>query len=117
MAFAINMPQVGQDIETALITEWHVKVGDKIEKGDIIATVDSDKASFEVEAFEAGTVLKLLYKEGEEGIVFKPIAYIGEPEEIIDKKKEEFEVPETAKKLPLIVGAVGVGVAALLLMR
>ena len=83
MAIVINMPQVGQDIETALITEWHVIVGDKVEKGDIIATVDSDKASFEVEVFDSGTVLKLLYGEGEEGEVFKPIAYIGDPDEII----------------------------------
>jgi pyruvate dehydrogenase E2 component (dihydrolipoamide acetyltransferase) len=85
MATPINMPQVGQDLETALLTEWHVKEGDTIAVGDIIATVDSDKASFEVEAFTSGTVLKLLFAEGETGKVFEPIAYIGKPNEIVDK--------------------------------
>ena len=84
MATAINMPQVGQDLETAVITEWLVKVGDEVEKGDIIAVVDSDKASFEVEAFEAGTVLQILFKEGEVGKVFEPIAFIGKPGELPD---------------------------------
>jgi pyruvate dehydrogenase E2 component (dihydrolipoamide acetyltransferase) len=84
MAKSINMPQVGQDVETAIITEWCVKENDTVEKGDIIAVVDSDKASFEVETFESGTILKLLYKEGEIAHVFKPIAIIGEPGEIIE---------------------------------
>ena len=83
MATPVNMPQVGQDIEKAIITEWCVKENDTVEKGDIIAVVDSDKASFEVEAFESGTILKLLYEEGETAKVFKPIAYLGKPGEIL----------------------------------
>lgn len=82
MATAINMPQVGQDLDTAVITEWFVQVGDEVKKGDILAVVDSDKASFEVESFEAGTVLQILYQAGEEGRVFEPIAYIGKPDEL-----------------------------------
>ena len=83
MATPVNMPQVGQDIEKAIITEWCVEENDTVKKGDIIAVVDSDKASFEVEAFESGTILKLLYEEGESAKVFEPIAYIGAPGEII----------------------------------
>ena len=79
MSTPINMPQVGQDIETAVITEWKVKEGDAVKVGDVIALVESDKAVFEVEAFEAGTIQKLLYKTGDEGKVFEPIAYIGKP--------------------------------------
>ncbi len=78
MAHPINMPQVGQDIETAVITEWKIKEGDRIEKGDVVALVESDKAVFEVEAFESGTVLKLLFDEDEEASVLEPIAIIGE---------------------------------------
>ena len=44
MAIPVIMPQVGQDIKTARILEWHVKVGDRVKKGDIIALVESDKA-------------------------------------------------------------------------
>lgn len=78
MAEAINMPQVGQDIQTARILEWYVEVGQKVKVGDILATVESDKANFEVEAFESGTVIALLFEAGDEAEVFKPIAYIGE---------------------------------------
>lgn len=77
----INMPQVGQDLETARIMEWHYKVGDEVSEGDILATVESDKASFEVEVFEGGVVLELLFEEGEEAAVLKPIAIIGQKDE------------------------------------
>jgi len=77
MATPINMPQVGQDIETAIVTEWKVKEGDILNVGDVVALVESDKAVFEVETFEAGILLKIVVKEGEEGKVFAPIAYVG----------------------------------------
>jgi pyruvate dehydrogenase E2 component (dihydrolipoamide acetyltransferase) len=89
MATAINMPQVGQDIETARILEWFVEVGQEVSEGDILATVESDKANFEVEAFETGIVLALLFKEGDTAEVLKPIAYIG-------AEGEEFPVTESS---------------------
>jgi pyruvate/2-oxoglutarate dehydrogenase complex dihydrolipoamide acyltransferase (E2) component len=103
MAKAIIMPQVGQDIESAIISEWLVKEKDKVEKGDIIATVESDKAAFEVETFESSIVLKLLYKEQEEARVLEPIAYIGEPgenlEDIVNNEEklkiQKFEASES----------------------
>ena len=96
MAKPINMPQVGQDIETGTITEWRVAENDRVKKGDIIAVVESDKASFEVEVFESGVVLKRLYKEGEEAPVLQPIAYIGEPGEKIELETGRAPVPEKA---------------------
>jgi len=100
MSKAINMPQVGQDIEFAKIIEWHVQEGDEVKEGDILATVESDKASFEVEASVAGIVLKLLFNEGDEAAVLKPITYIGQKGEDINvgegtplpKEKEEPKV-------------------------
>ncbi len=85
MAKPINMPQVGQDLETAVILEWCVKENDVIKKGDIIAVVDSDKASFEVECYESGVVLKLLFEAGDEAKVLEPIAYIGEVGEVYEE--------------------------------
>jgi HAD superfamily hydrolase (TIGR01509 family) len=79
MATAIVMPQVGQDIKTGVIVEWCVKEGDRIEKGDIVAVVESDKATFEVEAYESGILLKILHDAGAEVPVLDPIAYLGEP--------------------------------------
>jgi pyruvate dehydrogenase E2 component (dihydrolipoamide acetyltransferase) len=81
MATAVIMPQVGQDIETATIVDWIKKENDPIQKGDIIATVESDKATFDVEAYESGVLLKTLYKEGDKVRVLTPIAFIGQPGE------------------------------------
>jgi pyruvate dehydrogenase E2 component (dihydrolipoamide acetyltransferase) len=92
MATPVNMPQIGQDLETGKIIEWHVQEGDKVNKGDIVATVESDKASFEVEVSESGIILKLLFTAGDEAEVFKPIAYIGEPGEKLSDDLAKSEI-------------------------
>lgn len=94
MAKAIIMPQVGQDIKTGAIVEWCVKENDYVNKGDVVAIVESDKATFEVEAYESGVLLKILYDAGAEVKVLDPIAYIGEPGEDI----EELESADVATK-------------------
>ncbi len=81
MVKPILMPQVGQDLTEGKLIEWRIKVGDVVTKGDIVAIVESEKASFEVEAFEAGTVLQLLYDEGATTEVLAPLAFVGEPGE------------------------------------
>ena len=95
MAKPILMPQVGQDIETGKIVEWLVQVGDSVKKGDIIATVESEKAAFDLESYETGYILKLLYEPGDEAKVLEPIAYIGAKDEIVTSTEE---ITETAKK-------------------
>lgn len=87
MAQAVLMPQVGQDIKTAVLVEWTVAVGDAVKPNDVIALVESDKATFEVEAMAEGVVLKRLLEQGEEGKVLEPIAYIGQPGEEIEAEK------------------------------
>jgi HAD superfamily hydrolase (TIGR01509 family) len=91
MARPIIMPQVGQDIETGAIVEWRVKENDYVNKGDVVAVVESDKATFEVEAYESGVVLKILYDAGAEVKVLDPIAYVGEPGESIEAAKSTAE--------------------------
>jgi pyruvate dehydrogenase E2 component (dihydrolipoamide acetyltransferase) len=81
MALAVNMPQIGQDITKGVIRKWYVSEGDRVEKEDILATVESEKAAFEVEAPGSGTLIKILYQAGQEAGVFTPIAYIGDPGE------------------------------------
>ena len=76
----IIMPQVGQDIETGVIVEWRVKEGDHVKKGDVVAVVESDKATFEAEAYEEGVVTKLLYEAGVEVKVLEPMAELAEKE-------------------------------------
>ena len=83
MVSPVLMPQIGQDITTGTIQKWLVKENDEVKEGDIIAEVESEKAVFEVEAYESGVILKILFAEGEEAEVLKPIAYIGEAGEEI----------------------------------
>ncbi len=84
MARPLLMPQIGQDIETAVIMRWLVSEGDYLKQGDIFVEVESEKAALEVVAEESGTVLKLLYEEEEEVRVLEPIAYVGEPGEKLE---------------------------------
>jgi pyruvate dehydrogenase E2 component (dihydrolipoamide acetyltransferase) len=72
----VIVPQVGQDISTAVILEWKKKQGEEVAKGEVIAEVESDKAAFEVEAEADGVLAEILHGEGEEVEVFRPIAYI-----------------------------------------
>lgn len=98
MATAVMMPQVGQDIETGVVIEWLKKENDPVQKGETIASVESDKATFDVEAYESGVLLKILHPAGAEVPVLTPIAYIGQPgEEIVA------EAPATEPSSPTSV--------------
>ena len=81
MAKSIVMPQVGQDLTEGELIEWNVQVGDTVKKGDILAVVESEKASFEVEAYEEGVVLKLFYEPGDMAVVLEPLLLLGEENE------------------------------------
>lgn len=76
MSKSILMPQVGQDLTEGVLVSWNVQVGDRVKKGDMVAVVESEKASFEVEAFEEGTVTELLYREGDAAKVLQPILHL-----------------------------------------
>ena len=104
MATAVMMPQVGQDIETGVIIEWFKKENDPIQKGDAIASVESDKATFDVEAYESGVLLKILHDEGAEVPVLTPIAYIGQPGEEVVTESAEAAPLRVAGILPAIRG-------------
>ncbi|MFO8006334.1 MAG: dihydrolipoamide acetyltransferase family protein [Candidatus Brocadiia bacterium] len=85
----VIMPQVGQDIPSAEIIEWRKAEGERVEEGEVVVVVESEKAAFEVEAERAGVVRKILHGEGEEVEVFAPIAYIGEPDEPLPETEQE----------------------------
>lgn len=79
MAKPIVMPQVGQDLTEGMLIEWYVKVGDEVKKGDIVALVESEKASFEVEAYEEGTVQELFCEAGKPAKVLEPLLTVASP--------------------------------------
>ena len=84
MAIPVLMPKQGQSVESCLIIKWNKKVGDKVKAEEPICEVETDKAVFEVEAPEAGTILKIFYKEGDDIPVLNTIAIIGQTGEEID---------------------------------
>lgn len=90
----VNMPIVGQDIPTGTIKEWLVQEGDSISMGDIIVTVESEKATFDVEAPADGILLKILHQQDEEVKVLTPIAYIGGTGENISLGEEIEKQPD-----------------------
>ena len=81
---AIIMPQIGQDLTHGVVLEWLKKEGDPVEKGEVVVSVESEKAAFDVEAEASGILLKIEVAAGEEGEVFKPVGYIGAEGESID---------------------------------
>lgn len=74
----IVMPQMGESITTGTITKWHKKVGDKIEVDETLLEISTDKVESEIPSPYAGTVLEILYKEGDTVDIQKLIAVIGE---------------------------------------
>src|ERR687893_1362466 len=64
MPINILMPALSPTMEKGNLAKWHVKEGDKVASGDVIAEIETDKATMEVEAVEEGTVAKILIAEG-----------------------------------------------------
>jgi pyruvate dehydrogenase E2 component (dihydrolipoamide acetyltransferase) len=85
MAKPILMPQIGENIKTGTIIQWLVKEGDSFTKGDVIVVVESEKATFEVEAYESGVIQEVLYSNGDEAEILEPIAYFTQPGEGIEE--------------------------------
>lgn len=79
MAVKIVIPREGQSMETALISEWSVKIGDTVEFGDVLCDVESEKASFPIESPVSGVVLDIFFEAGIDAPVLETIAVIGKP--------------------------------------
>jgi pyruvate dehydrogenase E1 component beta subunit len=68
MSVDILMPALSPTMEEGNLTKWHIKVGDKVESGQVIAEIETDKATMEVEAVDEGVVSQILVPEGTEGV-------------------------------------------------
>ena len=85
MAEIINMPKLGFDMAEGTLVRWVKKEGDTVEKGELLAEIETDKATVEVESPHSGVVLKHLVKEGASVPVSNPIAAVGEAGEEVDE--------------------------------
>src|SRR5688572_20859650 len=77
MAKIITMPRLSDTMTEGTVATWLKKVGDTIKEGDILAEIETDKATMEFEAFDAGTLLYIGVKEGETAAVDSVLAIIG----------------------------------------
>lgn len=78
------MPNLSPTMEKGNITQWHKKVGDTIAPGDILASIETDKATIDFEMQEEGYIAKLLFNEGSKDVPLgTPIAIIVEEEDDI----------------------------------
>jgi len=104
MPITITMPALSPTMEEGNLAKWLVKEGDQIAPGDVIAEIETDKATMEVEAVDEGTVAKILIEEGTEGVkVNAPIAVLAEEGE---------DVGEAAKAGPSEGGGASVAAEA-----
>ena len=83
MATPIIMPKFGQMTEESAIVEWLKKEGDKVNTGDILFTVETDKSVMEVESFEAGTLLKIVVPPRVNVPVQSTVGFLGKPDEAV----------------------------------
>jgi pyruvate dehydrogenase E2 component (dihydrolipoamide acetyltransferase) len=83
MAIIVNMPRLSDTMEEGTVASWLKKVGDKVEEGDILAEIETDKATMEFESFNEGTLLHIGVQEGETTMVDELLAIIGDEGEDI----------------------------------
>jgi pyruvate dehydrogenase E2 component (dihydrolipoamide acetyltransferase) len=74
----INMPRLSDTMEEGTVAKWNKKVGDTVNEGDILAEIETDKATMEFESFHQGTLLHIGLNEGESAPVDSVLAIIGE---------------------------------------
>ena len=83
MAQIINMPRLSDTMEEGVVAKWLVNIGDKVKEGDILAEIETDKATMEFESFYEGTLLHIGINEGQTAAVDTLLAIVGEKDEDI----------------------------------
>jgi pyruvate dehydrogenase E2 component (dihydrolipoamide acetyltransferase) len=99
MISKVIMPKLGQTMEEGVIAQWVKKEGDRVEKGDILLEITTDKATLEVESYAGGFLRKIIAQEGETVPVTQVIAYIADnmEEEVPQVKEQKIKEKEEAK--------------------
>ena len=83
MAQIINMPRLSDTMEEGVVAKWLINIGDQVKEGDILAEIETDKATMEFESFYEGTLLHIGVNEGETAAVNTLLAIVGEKDEDI----------------------------------
>ena len=105
MAEVVRMPKMSDTMTEGVIAKWHKKVGDKINSGDLVAEVETDKATMDFESFQEGTLLYLGIPEGQAAPVDSVIAVIGAPGEDYQALLTASPAPVAEKAAPVVAEA------------
>lgn len=105
MAEQVLMPKQGNTVESIIIVEWNVNVGDKVAVGDILLSAETDKSTIDVESTAEGVVLARLWEEGDDVPVMEPILVVGEEGESfeVETKSAPVEEPVAVREEPNVV--------------
>lgn len=99
MAEIVRMPKLSDTMEEGVVAEWHKKVGDKVESGDLLAEIETDKATMEFESFQDGVLIHIGVEKGDAAPVDSILAILGEKgEDISDLLEGEGDTGSKEKK-------------------
>src|SRR5215469_7151281 len=100
MAISVEVPKLGNTVEECIVSRWCKWPGELVAAGDVVAEIETDKATFEVTAPSAGTLLEQFFEEGGVAPVFARLFVIGEPGEIVSGATTPAPVePETPRTI------------------
>ena len=98
MAEIVRMPKLSDTMTEGVVAEWHKNVGDSIESGDLLADIETDKATMEFESFQEGVLLHIGVEKGQTAPVDSILAILGEKGEDVTALLKEDEEPQKSNK-------------------
>ena len=98
MAEIVRMPKLSDTMTEGVVAEWHKKVGDSIESGELLAEIETDKATMEFESFQEGVLLHIGVEKGQNAPVDSILAILGEKGEDIQELLKDETAPKAEKE-------------------
>src|SRR5579863_2271318 len=106
MAEIIRMPKLSDTMTEGVVAQWHKKIGDTVKSGELLADIETDKATMEFESFQEGTLLYIGVEKGKTAPVDSILAIVGKQGEDVkplieaDKKKAPAAEPKKEEPKP-----------------
>ena len=98
MAEIVRMPKMSDTMTEGVVAKWHKKVGDSIKPGDVVAEIETDKATMEFESYQEGTLLYIGIEEGKGAPVDAVLAVLGKPGEDFKSLLDQAQAAPAAKQ-------------------
>ena len=101
MAEVVSMPRLSDTMTEGVVAKWHKKVGDPVSEGDLLAEIETDKATMEFESFQEGVLLHIGIEEGGKAPVDSILAILGEEGEDVEALINEYDKKNEAEESPV----------------